>query len=152
MKSILYIVALTILLAACSAETSGNLQPTSVNTDPVVDGQTTRHNAPIPPGYAGLKDPIPGDQESIDRGAAIYAVNCASCHGERGLGDGPAGAALDPAPAAIAETSKMLGDDYLFWRISEGSDLFNTAMPAWKVTLDEQSRWDLIHYMRTLGN
>jgi hypothetical protein len=34
----------------------------------------------------------------------------------------------------------MMGDDHLFWRISEGGVPFNTAMPAWKDTLDEQAR------------
>jgi hypothetical protein len=45
----------------------------------------------------------------------------------------------------------MMSDDYLFWRISEGSGSFNTAMPGWKNTLDEQARWDVINYVRALG-
>jgi hypothetical protein len=45
----------------------------------------------------------------------------------------------------------MTGDDYMFWRISEGSGSFNTAMPGWKGILDEPSRWDLINYVRALG-
>jgi hypothetical protein len=66
------------------------------------------------------------------------------------MGDGPAGSALDPAPAPVAHTSQMMGDDYLFWRISEGGTTFGTSMPPWKV-LDEQARWDLVNYMRALG-
>jgi hypothetical protein len=47
----------------------------------------------------------------------------------------------------------MMGDDMLFWRISEGGGMapFNSAMPAWKDALDEQARWDLINYVRALG-
>ena len=45
----------------------------------------------------------------------------------------------------------MMPDDYLFWRVSEGGAHFSTAMPAWAVALDEQTRWDLINYMRSLG-
>jgi hypothetical protein len=69
------------------------------------------------------------------------------------MGDGPAGASLDPAPAPVAHTSQMLGDDLLFWRISEGGlpEAFGSAMPAWKDSLDEQTRWDLVNYMRALG-
>ena len=48
----------------------------------------------------------------------------------------------------------MLGDDYLLWRISEGGAEapFNSAMPAWKETLDEDARWDVINYIRALGS
>jgi hypothetical protein len=67
------------------------------------------------------------------------------------MGEGVAGQALDPAPAPIARTSQMLGDDYLFWRVSEGGAHFSTAMPAWEVALDEQTRWDLINYIQVLG-
>jgi hypothetical protein len=70
------------------------------------------------------------------------------------MGDGPAAASLDPAPIAIAHTSQMLGDDYLFWRVSEGGqgDPFNSAMPAWGAALSEEARWDLINYIRALGS
>ena len=61
------------------------------------------------------------------------------------------GSALVPAPAAVAHTSQMMADDYLFWRISEGGVPFATSMPAWKV-LDEQARWDMVNYMRALGS
>ena len=66
------------------------------------------------------------------------------------MGDGPAGSAFNPPPSAIAHTSQMMADDYLFWRISEGGVPFSTAMPAWKA-LDEQSRWDMVNYVRALG-
>src|SRR3954468_22853594 len=33
---------------------------------------------------------------SLDHGLAVYAQQCAACHGAKGLGDGPAAAALTP--------------------------------------------------------
>jgi hypothetical protein len=47
----------------------------------------------------------------------------------------------------------MLGDDVLFWRIREGGMMepFNSVMPAWKASLDEEARWDLVNYIRALG-
>lgn len=109
------------------------------------------HHAEIPADYAGLTNPIAADDESLARGQAAYETYCIACHGAGGMGDGDAGKALDPTPAPIAHTSQMLGDDHLFWRISEGGTHFSTAMPAWEGVLDEQTRWDLINYVRALG-
>lgn len=144
MKKTTLIVLLIVLLTACSAP--GNETSPGMGNN----GMMTRHHAEIPAEYAGLTNPVPPDEESLARGAELYAVNCASCHGDGGMGDGPAGAALDPAPAAVAHTSQMMADDYLFWRVSEGGTPFNTSMPPWKV-LDDQARWDLVNYMRALG-
>lgn len=117
-------------------------------------GMMARHHATIPQEYAGLTNPVPSNEESLARGAEIYSTNCATCHGDGGMGDGPAAASLNPAPAPIAHTSLMLGDSYLFWRISEGGtgEPFNSTMPPWKSTLDEQARWDVINYVRALGS
>ena len=117
-------------------------------------GMMARHMATVPDEYAGLANPVPADEASLARGAETYANLCATCHGDGGMGDGPAGASLDPAPAPIAHTSQMLGDDYLFWRISEGGAMepFNSAMIAWKGSLDEEARWDVINYVRALGS
>jgi len=117
-------------------------------------GMMARHNATIPENYAGMQNPVQATDESIARGADIYATNCATCHGDGGMGDGPAGEVLNPSPAPIAHTSQMLGDDYLFWQISEGGAMepFNSAMIAWKGVLDENQRWDVINYVQALGS
>jgi mono/diheme cytochrome c family protein len=114
-------------------------------------GMATRHSAPIPPKYAGLISPVASDDASLARGAEVFTTNCATCHGDGGMGDGLAGASLDPRPAPVARSSQMMGDAYLFWRISEGGVPFDTAMPVWKNTLDETQRWDVINYVRALG-
>lgn len=115
-------------------------------------GMMARHQAPIPAGYAGLTNPIEPTEESLARGEAVYTTQCATCHGDGGMGDGLAGVALDPAPGPVAHTSQMLGDDYLFWRISEGGSMFNSTMLAYKDVLSEEQRWDVINYMRALGS
>ena len=38
----------------------------------------------------------------LAKGKEVYEVNCASCHGPNGAGDGPAGAALNPKPRNFA--------------------------------------------------
>ncbi len=147
MKKLLLLVFITLLLTACGAQGNETSPGMGMNND----GMMTRHHAEIPAEYAGVKNPIPADEESLERGAVLYTTNCASCHGDGGMGDGPAGSALVPAPAAVAHSSQMMADDYLFWRVSEGGTPFGTSMPAWTV-LDEQARWDMINYMRALGD
>lgn len=111
------------------------------------------HHATIPDAYATLTNQIEADEDSLSRGADLFSTHCAVCHGDGGMGDGPGGVNLDPQPAAIAHTSQMMSDAYLFWRISEGGrgDPLVSAMPSWKDTLDEQSRWDVINYVQALG-
>ncbi len=145
MKKVILLVIPMLLLAACASQDGGMGPGMGGN------GMMERHHAVIPAEYAGLSNPIPADTESLERGGELYTVNCASCHGDGGMGDGPAGSALDPAPSPIAHSSQMMADDYLFWRISEGGVPFGTSMPAWKI-LDEQSRWDMVNYMRALGD
>lgn len=41
----------------------------------------------VPAKYKNMKNPSPGD--NIDIGKALWAKHCKSCHGAKGLGDGP---------------------------------------------------------------
>lgn len=140
MKKILFLILSTLILTACgvSAEDSQN------------SDLTPQQQAEIPTEYKGLTNPYPNDAESIQRGAELYKINCESCHGVYGLGNGPAGMALVPTPAPIVRSAQIMGDDYLFWRITEGGTPFGTSMPSWK-TLSEQDRWDLINYIHSMG-
>lgn len=165
LKAMLLLLAV-VLLAACGGDEAADTGPTSEVAEVPAGmmgpgrmgmepggGMMARHHATIPDAYAGLESPVPASEDSIARGAALYASHCTVCHGESGLGDGPTADSYDPAPSPIAHTSQMLGDAYLFWRVSEGGSMapFNSAMPAWKSVLDEQARWDVINYVRALG-
>lgn len=100
----------------------------------------------VPSEYAGKTNPLGAD--AATKGAELFSVNCASCHGEKGHGDGPAAASLDPKPRNLLEFQSQVGDDYLFWRISEG--VTGTSMPAWKGVLTEEQIWQVIAFVRTL--
>ncbi len=109
----------------------------------------------VPESYSDKTNPIKDDPDAVTAGAQIYTTYCAACHGIEGKGDGPAGAALDPHPANLADAGMMnnMSDTYLFWRISEGGMIepFNSAMPPWKGSLTEEQRWQVIAYLRTLA-
>ena len=114
-------------------------------------GMRDRHHASIPAEYASAASDIQPDQASLQRGEELFALHCVTCHGEDGMGTGPAAPGLNPAPAPIARTSQMMGDSYLLWRISEGGVPFETQMPAWKDTLSQADIWDVVNYVRALG-
>ena len=102
--------------------------------------------APVPPEYASKTNPLGAD--GVIAGADVFKTNCEACHGPQGHGDGPASAALDPAPKNLPELAKIVGDDYFFWRISTGKD--GTSMVAWKGVLTDEQIWQVIVYSRTL--
>lgn len=102
--------------------------------------------APVPSEYAGLTNPLGADAAA--EGAEVFRTNCEMCHGPQGHGDGPAGQALDPQPRNLAELQTEAGDDFLFWRISEGKP--GTSMVAWKGILSEEQIWQTVSFIRTL--
>ncbi|WMW06352.1 FTR1 family protein [Pseudomonas entomophila] len=81
------------------------------------------------------------------RGAALYAQNCSICHGDTGLGDGPAGVGLEPAPANLrnAERLDQLSLFDLYNTLTLGID--GTEMPSFADQLDERQRWDVAAYI-----
>ena len=166
-QTIVFALALSALLAACTTAIPAAEAQAEPTTAPGMgqgmgmgmgmgrqSGMMARHSAPIPAAYASLKNPTAADEASLQRGGELFVTHCATCHGDGGMGDGPTGASLDPSPAPIAHTSQMMGDNYLFYRVSEGGAMepFNSAMPAWKGTLDEQARWDVLNYVQALGS
>ncbi|NUQ60493.1 MAG: cytochrome c [Anaerolineales bacterium] len=93
-----------------------------------------------------MTNPLGADAATA--GAEVFNTNCASCHGPEGHGDGPAGAALDPAPKNLPELAAQVGDDYLYWRISTGKE--GTSMVAWKGVLTDEQIWQAVAFIRTL--
>jgi mono/diheme cytochrome c family protein len=92
------------------------------------------------------KSPLAASPKAVEDGKKIAQINCASCHGAGGKGDGAAAAALNPKPADW--TSSRVQDESdgeLFWKISTGRG----AMPPWK-HLAENERWSVIQYIRSL--
>jgi len=102
--------------------------------------------APVPSDFAGQTNPLGADAAAA--GAEVFKTNCESCHGPQGHGDGPAGAALDPAPKNLAVLQATAGDDYLYWRINTGKE--GTGMVAWKGVLTDEQIWQAVSFIRTL--
>jgi mono/diheme cytochrome c family protein len=150
-RSLFFVLVITLLGALVLAACSGGGDQAN-NAGGQQTGQTEARPTP-PPEYAGKKNPHTGDQAAVTAGKDLYAINCAPCHGEKGMGDGPTAASLDPKPKPLASEMAALSDDYMLWRISEGGAFppFNSAMPAWKASMSEDQIWQVISFLRTLG-
>ena len=93
----------------------------------------------------------------LDRGstgAELYAVNCAMCHGDTGLGDGPALEAIvrkygyppKVDPSLAGDILEHLSDAALEAMIAGGIDL----MPPFEKLLSEEERRLIVEYLRQL--
>lgn len=94
-----------------------------------------------------LKSPFAYDLVSEEKGRGLYNMYCRSCHGETGLGDGPAGKDLISKPSNFhSRMVKGQSDGAFFWKLSNG----NKSMPAFKDVLSDEQRWQVVSYLRKL--
>jgi mono/diheme cytochrome c family protein len=100
-----------------------------------------------------LKNPVAADAASIQAGGALYAKYCRACHGQTGLGDGPAAAALkDVKPANLADAKWEHGstDGEIFTVIQKGIPP-KLAMNAFEGRLNDTQIWNVVNFVKTLG-
>jgi len=136
---------LTLTCAGCSTE---SLPPVSQCPQPRFTGKA-------PDDYYERKSPLPSSEAALKAAERLYRgssgeVACATCHGEKGAGDGVLAGQFDPRPRnfACAQTVNGIPDGQLFWIIRFGSP--GTAMPAHPELNDEQI-WQLVAYLRRLA-
>jgi mono/diheme cytochrome c family protein len=99
-----------------------------------------------PPEMQELSNPVALSTLSVDAGnSAAMEYGCLACHGQRGLGDGPAARSLTQKPANGQSPEVIVeSDGCLFWKITTG----RRPMPA-SATLLEKQRWDLVNFIRS---
>jgi cytochrome c oxidase cbb3-type subunit I/II len=95
--------------------------------------------------YSGSTDTGKQWAELFDQGKQLYTEKCLRCHGCSGNGQGPYARQTLAHPANLNERIKNFpGDNYHFWRVSEGVP--GTAMPPWGWSLSEATRWEINTY------
>lgn len=98
-------------------------------------------------------NPLPMDKATLQKGRQLYNVYCIVCHGKYGEGDGTVAALpnwprpLFPRPPSL-QSDQVHGykDGQLFHIISMGQNL----MPSYAEKLNEDERWEVVHYLRAL--
>ncbi|MCE9668317.1 cytochrome c [Myxococcus stipitatus] len=94
--------------------------------------------------------------ETLSRGHSVYTYYCASCHGERGDGQGPAGRGMRPVPRSFRQGLFKFGgvavgelptDEALKRTLRRG--LHGTPMFAWDVPDADQDA--VLQYLKTFS-
>mgnify|MGYP000876600355 FL=1 len=132
-----------------------NENPNGSNLKPVA-GTIARGQVPyeypntIEGYYAALKElksPLENNEENMTNGKKMYAIYCATCHGDKGDGNG-----------VLAQREKFNGvPNYKDRAITEGS-IYHVIMygrnlmgsHASQLTVTE--RWQVVHYVEKLRN
>jgi mono/diheme cytochrome c family protein len=101
------------------------------------------------PGMPPPENPVEADEASITRGAELYAIHCAMCHGQTAEGNGPiAPFLLNGKPANLTTpVVQSKSDGSIFLTITNGVD---GKMPPLNENLIVSERWDLVNFIRTL--
>lgn len=94
---------------------------------------------------AGLRNPTTASDSSLANGRKYFQINCAVCHGDRAMGDGPATKFGMPGINLTTDMTKARTDGYIFGMIRNGRGL----MPPYN-RIEELDRWDVINYLRAL--
>jgi len=113
------------------------------------------------PAVASLSMPPepPRSAESVHRGAELFQkMNCWSCHGKEGRGNGPSALSLtDNKGYPILPYDLTMGSHFKCGETS--SDLFKdlttgldgTPMPSFSTAMQPDQIWDVVHYIQTLS-
>ncbi|MBN1198442.1 MAG: cytochrome c [Bacteroidales bacterium] len=103
----------------------------------------------VPDKYKAMKSTVKaGDASAIATGKELWAKYCKSCHGSKGLGDGPK-AAMMKTP--MADFSSVAFQKYSDGELYYMSYVGRGDMPNFeKKIIGEPDRWALVAYMRTM--
>lgn len=87
--------------------------------------------------------------ERVPHGAQIFAINCAHCHGARGMGDGAVAGYLPDLPANLQAPAVQQKPDAVLYRIVTNGE---KVMPAFRMFLSSEERWALVAFLRSLSD
>jgi mono/diheme cytochrome c family protein len=86
-------------------------------------------------------NPYARQPAAIAAGARLFADHCAQCHGTDALGH-------KKRPSLRTPEVQQAADGELFWLLRNGA--MWQGMPSWS-SLPEPSRWQIIAYVKSLG-
>jgi mono/diheme cytochrome c family protein len=100
-------------------------------------------------------NPVDASPAALRRGQELYGKHCASCHGDKGRGDGPAEAYNVEKAADLTDRALQdrLTDGEILWKITTGlRSAGDEIMPALAPRVAfEEDRWKIVCFVRTLA-
>lgn len=136
------------------AETASSDGPGDVPASGVPDREALEYDFELADGMAGYDEVLemqvpPMTPELVAQGKELFVENCASCHGEKGMGDGEAGKALDPPPRNMTDPSGYkYGHLHLALYRTGAYGVDGTGMAPWGDILEPDQMWAISHYIR----
>lgn len=92
------------------------------------------------------------DPKVLANGKKLYVANCAVCHGEKGDGNGPAGAVLNPKPRNFIKDKFKAGKTPEKIANTIANGLPGTAMVSYKhVAPKKEDQLAIAHYVLTFS-
>jgi len=119
---------------------------------------SSRFREEKPPSPLQVPSEPEANQQSIQRGNELFQkMNCWSCHGKEGRGDGPSaqtlldnrGYPIPPYDFTAGTRFKCGESDQDLYRVLM-TGLDGTPMPSYASGLTPDQAWDIVHYIRTL--
>ena len=132
---------------------SSTTSPQNQNSSPAQQ-DFSKNTWELPEDADKTKNPIASSPESIEKGKALFLErtkgNCIFCHGETGSGNEANLPRLHRKPADLSNKERMtaMTDGEVFWKITKG---ITGIMPAGERRMNEEERWHVVNYVRTLA-
>jgi mono/diheme cytochrome c family protein len=136
----------------------GNLNSIGKNTVVSAAKDTLGAANDIPPQSPRIVPPLDvmkagvASTEAVAKGKELYKTNCASCHGDNSMGDGPAAAMLNPKPRNFTVLTGWKNGSkvsQIYKTLDAG--ISGSAMTSFNFLLPAD-RFMIIHYIRTLAS
>ncbi len=134
-RMVVIFAVLAFLAGKITAQTADSVSP---NRDKSVYAELAK----APAKAAARRNPLESDPDAVAGGAKLFELHCAECHGAT-AGGGKKG------PSLRAEEVQQATPGALFWLITNG--VVRRGMPVWS-RLPEPQRWQLVSYIKSLGN
>jgi cytochrome c len=102
----------------------------------------------IPADYLKKTNPYEDNADMQKVGKMLWSKHCKSCHGNKGLGDGPKARQLETFPGDFSTPEfQAQSDGEMFYKSFVGRD----EMPNYEKKIpDDEDQWALILYMRAM--
>jgi|HubBroStandDraft_5_1064220.scaffolds.fasta_scaffold146931_2 mono/diheme cytochrome c family protein len=110
----------------------------TVPAHPAVDNSWMQH---VSTEDRAKTNPYLKQPDAIAAGSKLFSDHCAKCHGADALGRGK-------KPSLRTKEVQQAADGEIFWLLRNGN--LRHGMPSWS-SLPEPSRWQLVTYVKSLG-